>query len=206
MAAKTVAPRRKKRKHAVIRKAKKHPKGQHDTEPTKRRLSWPQVEVLTAMLNLGIYQSNVTYDVILVISRGGLVPGCLLSQGFANRNVLPVAIERYPGDARESHRKPHILYFPEKRALKGKKVLIVDDVWDFGHSFIAVERELMKCGPALVHTAALEFKPTRNKYPGRRPTFYAEETADWVEFPWESFPDRVLSKMVAHFATRRPAA
>lgn len=205
MAAKTAAPHRKMRNHALNRREKRHLKVRNHAEVVERTLSWAQVEVLVAMVNLAIYQSNISYDAILVISRGGLVPGCLLAQGFENKNVLPVAIDRYHDKARESHRKPQILYFPEARAFRGKKVLVIDDVWDFGDSFIVVERALLKCKPTLIHSAALIFKPTRNRHRGRKPDFYAEETADWVKFPWETYPKRVLATMVAHFSKRNTA-
>ena len=66
--------------------------------------------------------------------------------------------------------------------VKGKKILIIDDIWDSGDTMRAVLEYL---GEEDVTTATLFWKETANT----EPTYFNEKAKEneWIVFPWETY-------------------
>ena len=122
------------------------------------------------------------FDAILGIARGGLVPAALLAQELGLRRVLAAAVSSYEGDQRTEHL--HFLEFPPDQAVVGRRILVVDDIWDSGRTAELVRRRILDAGghPTI---AVLHYKPVRSVYPDRRPDVWLRETDDWIVYPWE---------------------
>ena len=148
---------------------------------TKRYLSWEEIQRLVDQL----IREHLTeaYDAMLVITRGGMVPGCLISEKIDLRNILVAAMVYYTGIDRTLD-KPIFLQFPSDTLLDGKRLLIVDDVWDSGRTIMAVKERLNMVN-CYYNIAVLHYKPGRSKYQDERPDFYAEITEDWLVYPWD---------------------
>src|SRR5258708_39342639 len=99
------------------------------TALAKRYLSWEEIQSLVDYL----IRNHLTeqYDAMLVITRGGMVPGCLISEKIDLRNILVAAVVYYT-DIDRTLAKPIFLQFPSDTLLAGKRILVVDDVWDSG--------------------------------------------------------------------------
>ncbi|MGH2394327.1 MAG: phosphoribosyltransferase [Candidatus Limnocylindria bacterium] len=123
------------------------------------------------------------YDNILVITRGGMVPACLISERTGIRDILCAAVILYEDDER-TLAEPAFVQFPDDRHVRGRRILVVDDVWDSGSTVVAVRERLRKAG-AEVHVCVLHYKPGRSKFPGDGPDFYAAEADGWVVYPWD---------------------
>jgi hypoxanthine phosphoribosyltransferase len=67
--------------------------------------------------------------------------------------------------------------------IKGKNVLLVDDVSDTGESLKEIKKYLLGLEPALLSTATLYIKP----WSIFMPDYYASKTAAWIIFPWEPY-------------------
>jgi hypoxanthine phosphoribosyltransferase len=133
-------------------------------------------------------QLPTEYDNILVITRGGMVPACLISEKTDIRNILVAAVMFYDGEKRTD--EPIFLQFPQDPQLYNQRILVVDDVWDTGTTIMAVCERLERAG-ARFDTAVLHFKPSKSHFPpDKRPTYYAEETDAWIVYPWD--PEREL--------------
>ncbi len=146
----------------------------------KRYLSWQDVESLVSRL---VDQLPETYDRLLVVTRGGMIPAALVSQLLGIRDILVAAVMFYSGpDARLP--EPLFLQFPEDPLVAGKRILVIDDVWDSGGTSVSVCNRLRRAG-ALPEVAVLHYKPQRSNYPAERPDYYVEETADWIIYPWQ---------------------
>ena len=109
----------------------------------KQHLTWTQIEDLAIKLADRLPRG---YDVMLVITRGGMVPACIISERLNLRNILVAAVLFYTAQERTLD-KPIFLQFPADPLLNGKRVLIVDDVWDSGRTIMAV-RERVRESPA----------------------------------------------------------
>jgi hypoxanthine phosphoribosyltransferase len=146
----------------------------------KQHLTWTQIEDLAIRLADRLPNS---YEVMLVITRGGMVPACIVSERLNLRNILVAAVMFYTGQERTLD-KPIFLQFPADPLLTNRRVLIVDDVWDSGRTIMAVRERVIDAGgePA---TAVLHYKPTHNAYSDARPDYFVDETDAWIVYPWD---------------------
>ena len=156
----------------------------------KRYLSWDDVEHLTLHLAQIIQGAQQDYDVLLGIARGGTIPATLLAQVLEHGMVLTAHLKRYPKDQTDSEARPQIVAFPPADLLRHKRILLIDEVHDRGYSMDRAIQEAERSDPATIHTAVLHFKPGRNQYPNFRPTYFVEQTDDWIVYPWEVFADK----------------
>ncbi len=99
------------------------------------RLSWEGLLALARRLAEALREEES--DLILGIARGGLIPTALLAQALSVRDILTAAVMFYEGE--ETLPEPVFLPFPPDPLLFGKRVLVVDDVWDSGRTAWAVE-------------------------------------------------------------------
>jgi hypoxanthine phosphoribosyltransferase len=146
----------------------------------KQHLTWTHIEDLSIRL---ADRLPAGYEVMLVITRGGMVPACVISERLNLRNILVAAVMFYTERERTLD-KPIFLQFPADPLLNQRKVLIVDDVWDSGRTIMAVRERVLDAG-GLPQTAVLHYKPSRNAYPGTHPDFYVDETDAWIVYPWD---------------------
>jgi len=128
------------------------------------------------------------YDNIMVITRGGMVPACLISERTGIRNILCAAVVFYEG-SKQKYAEPMFVQFPADDHVQGRRVLVIDDVWDTGSTIVAV-RDRLRAAGAMTEVCVLHYKPTRSRFPGDKPDYYAEETDGWIVYPWD--PDLPL--------------
>ncbi len=131
--------------------------------------------------------SAMTYDVIINVSRDRMLPPELLAKSFPD---LPVLRARVRSDVQlviVTTAFPSVLDFPAEHHLYDKRVLVVREVWHYGHTVIGVMQRAVKAEPLLVHSGVLFYKPERNVYPHQRPTYFVEATDDDLDYPRELF-------------------
>jgi uncharacterized protein len=146
----------------------------------KQHLTWTQIEDLAIQLADRLASG---YQVMLVITRGGMVPACIISERINLRNILVAAVMFYT-EVERTLDKPIFLQFPADPLLNGRRVLIVDDVWDSGRTIMAVRERVLAAG-GIPDTAVLHFKPQRTTYSGIRPDYYVDGTDAWIVYPWD---------------------
>jgi hypoxanthine phosphoribosyltransferase len=160
-------------------------------------LSWEDVEELVGRL---VARLPRDYDLILVVTRGGMVPACLISERLDLRNLVAAAVMFYTEGTTnpdETLQEPIFLEFPADPLLVGKRVLIVDDVWESGKTAMAVRRRVREAG-GRAELAVLHYKPGRSKF-AERPEYYAEITDDWIVYPWDPTRARPCVGVAAGF-------
>jgi uncharacterized protein len=89
------------------------------------------------------------------------------------------------GDTFYGMAEPQFLAFPNPERLEGRRVLVVDDVWDSGRTAIAVRRRVEGAGARECDVCVLHFKEKQTLFGEVRPQFFAAETDDWIVYPWE---------------------
>ncbi len=146
----------------------------------KQSITWHDVERMVGALLAKLPRD---YDRILVITRGGMVPACLISERADIRNILCAAVIFYDG-TKPALPAPMFVQFPSDDQVHGLRILVVDDVWDTGSTIVGVRDRLRRAG-AIVDCCVLHYKPGRSKYPGDAPDYYAEETDGWIVYPWD---------------------
>ncbi len=150
----------------------------------KEVVSWEEVERLLSVL---IPQFDVQFDAMVIITRGGIVPGGMLCEALDIKNVLTAAVD-FPFEVQRKAEKllawPEFIQFPDDEQLHGRKVLIVDDVWGSGRTITAVKNRIRAAG-GTPYTCVLHFNPYRNLFQPARPDFYAAVTDAYIVYPWE---------------------
>ena len=141
--------------------------------------SWHQIYELLLNLASTVRKSGFEPEIIVGVSRGGSPPARVISDLLENPNVASVAAEFYVGVA-ETKGKP-VITQPVSVSVKGKKVLVVDDVADTGESLRLVRSHLEEQGATEVKTATIYYKP----WSVIIPDYYKKETRSWIIFPWE---------------------
>ena len=147
----------------------------------KEFLTWQNVDTLVDVL---LPQIAGQFDVILIITRGGIVLGGVLAEALDIRDVLIAAVAFSTSSNIEELAWPTFLQFPSDALLRGRRVLVVDDVWDSGRTINTVRGRVEAAGgqPA---TCVLHYKPARSRFPDRQPDFYGAITDRWIVYPWE---------------------
>ena len=153
------------------------------TEPAidKDFVAWSDLDEL--VLAMAERLEGMTFDVMLAITRGGLVPAGMLAYRLRLRNILVAAVEYYDDHGLPGPH-PTFLQFPADPLLRGQRVLIVDEVWDSGTTIAAVTDRVRQAG-GIPTTAVLHYKPTHSVVDGE-PDVFAVQTDRWVVYPFKA--------------------
>jgi hypoxanthine phosphoribosyltransferase len=149
--------------------------------PKREVLSWADVD---ALIDLLLPQMTGGFDAAVMITRGGIIPGGLLAEALNIQSILTAAVEFASGDAPRLLAWPTFLQFPDDSLTRGKRVLVVDDVWTHGRHIMTVRGRLESSG-ARTETAVLHYKPGASLFPNHKPTYYAALTDAYIVYPWE---------------------
>jgi hypothetical protein len=141
--------------------------------------SWEDVERLSEKLAQKIIESRFEPDLVVAISRGGFDPARILCDQLGIRRLASVQVEFYSG-VQDTAEKPRIVY-PLNADVRGKRVLLVDDVSDTGDSLMLAKEHVLTGSPGELKVATLHIKP----WTSLRPDYHASETEAWIVYPWE---------------------
>ena len=155
-------------------------------------LTWSDVDKLIDYL---VPQIRGRFDSMVIITRGGLVPGGMLAEALNITYILTASV-RFPadfpvdftGDERvhpeQRYGLPEFIEFPSDAVLEGRRVLVVDDVWTRGRNIVMVSKRVDSAG-GTPETCVLHYKPAQSLYPGHTPTYYSAVTDAYIIYPWE---------------------
>jgi uncharacterized protein len=134
----------------------------------KEYCTWREIEVLVEKLVHIIQTSGEKYDAILAITNGGIIPARLIARELDISNL-----QFMPMRNKELHLEE---MFP---LLKGRKYLIVDDIYDTGDTFNKV------C--VVVKEFDYDFAFLMTRYKDINASLVAKvlNHEKWIVFPWE---------------------
>jgi hypothetical protein len=147
-------------------------------------LAWEDVDRLIDQL---LPQFRREFTAMVMITRGGIVPGGMLAEAMGIEHVLTAAVD-FPSELDTQKDKlmawPKFIQFPADELLAGRSTLIVDDVWGSGRTITAVKNRVSSAG-GFPETCVLHFNPYRTMFGSTRPDYYADVTDAHVVYPWE---------------------
>ena len=150
----------------------------------REALTWEDVDKLIEIL---LPQFQGEFETMVIITRGGIIPGGLLAEATCIPNVLTAAVD-FPAEAEQQRTGlfawPRFIEFPNDDLLRGKRCLVVDDVWGSGRTITAVKNRIAAAG-GLPFTCVLHFNPYRTLFGNVRPDYYAATTDAFIVYPWE---------------------
>lgn len=147
-------------------------------------LTWEEVDRLIDHL---IPQFEGEFEAMVVITRGGIIPGGLLAEAMGLVHILTAAVD-FPVQMEMEKSKlmawPQFIQFPENEVLQGRRTLVVDDVWGSGRTITSVKIRVSAAG-GFPYTCVMHFNPHRNLFGSVRPDYYAAITDAHIIYPWE---------------------
>ena len=115
-----------------------------------------------------------TWDGIIAVARGGLVPAALIARALDNKLIETLCVASYD---HQDQKKLEILKTVDHIG-SGKNWLVIDDLTDTGATFEAIRKMLPDA-----HCAALYVKPQGAPHVNTFIRDYHQHV--WINFPWE---------------------
>ena len=142
-----------------------------------------------------IKESSFVPDAVVAVARGGVVPGRLFCDSLFLKEYYSVKVDHWgltatkDGSARLTQKL--------SADIKGKKILLVDDITDTGDSISLAKKHLMEMQPQEIKTATL-IHLKGSKFV---PDFFGEDRDwSWIVFPWNYMEDMVnLTRKIENY-------
>lgn len=159
--------------------APRHLIGQDRSGPKSRvrELTWAQFDGHVQTLARTV-RAAFKCDAVVGVAHGGVFVGGALASAL-KAEFFPVRISRRSRDKSSRHGMPK-LYGQMPKELKGRKVLIVDDVSSSGDTLVLATELLQELGAKQVRTVTLITRAH-----GFVPDFTALTTDEFYVFPWD---------------------
>ena len=148
-------------------------------------LSWQEVEKGAKNILKEIKEKNINIDTIIPILRGGATLGNLISNNI-KADISYIHIRR--SDSNDVNAKlgtPILKGITNEEKIKGKDILIVDDLLDKGETMKFAITELERYNPKSIHVAVL-YNFTKLNEPDKYLVGLSLKEKKWIVFPWET--------------------
>lgn len=156
--------------------------GPSPEEELKREiLSWEDIDKLIDHL---IPQFRGEFDGLLMITKGGLIVGGILSEAMDIKHVLTATVY-FPDEVDQKLAWPTFIQFPPDTLLTNRRILIVDDIWANGRAIMIVQSQVAAAGGE-GETAVLHYRMKSNLFPDAGPDYYGAITDRYIVYPWET--------------------
>lgn len=154
-------------------------------EMRREIITWEDVDGLIDHL---LPQFEFEFEAMVMVTRGGIVPGGMLAEAMDLTRILTAAVE-FPSKMEKIKTElyaawPRFLQFPEDELLYGQRTLVVDDVWGSGRTITTVKNRISAAG-GLPFTCVMHYNPYRSLFGTAHPNYYAAITDAYIIYPWE---------------------
>lgn len=160
--------------------------------PTDYPLTWQDIHATAKTLSRILKNSGKgDWKKIIAVTRGGLVPACLVARDLDIRTIETISIASYD---HQSQSAVNILHAPVDCG-DGAGCLVVDDLADTGSTFRAIRKMLPQATYACLYVKP-QGKPSADH-------FVTEVTQDtWIYLPWEDqdFPAHIHARIGGHLS------
>ena len=151
-------------------------------------LSWEEIRCACKCISSSVLNSDFKPDLLILLSRGGLIPGRLISD-YLNIKKIVVIDTKFYNDNKEPNK---ILYIDDYDICKlkqfhNKKALLIDDIYDTGTTISQVKKVIKENSDIELKTAVISLKKKAGyEFFNVVDYFYfLSEEGEWVVYPWE---------------------
>lgn len=116
----------------------------------------PQVYEIAYKVSVQITGSDDTFDTVIAIARGGMPPARIICDFLNIDTFTSLQIKHYSGGGKEIEEVE--IRDPVDIDIRGRNVLIVDDINDSGKTLNSAYDHVVSLGPSVVKTAVLHEK------------------------------------------------
>jgi hypoxanthine phosphoribosyltransferase len=149
----------------------------------KEVLTWEGFGTAVRELAQLVADSSFRPEILVAVARGGLIPGGGLSYALGVKLTDAINVEFYT-DVEETLPDP-VLLAPhlDTDSIRGRRILVVDDVADSGRT-LALVLDLLQQHGAEARSAVIYGKPRSIV----APDYVWRQTERWIVFPWSAQP------------------
>lgn len=141
----------------------------------KEHISYETFEQDCLALAHHLKESKAPIKRLVAVTRGGMVPTCLLAQWLNIQEIHVLALTSYTGEHTCANVKPLACSdFPDET-----ETLFVDDLYDSGQTYHYIKQQYPNARIAVIYTK----KEVPLDFPAVK-----KELGSWVVFPWEKEP------------------
>lgn len=147
-------------------------------------VGWALVYRLASKLARIIRAADFHPDIVVAIARGGWIPARLLCDHLDLYNLVSLRIAHYIGAEKSEQAR---MVYPLGVDIRGKDVLLVDDVSDSGDTLQLALKHIREQEPHQLRVAVLHHKPCASM----KPDFFAKQVIAWrwITYPWALVED-----------------
>ncbi|MFM6849869.1 MAG: phosphoribosyltransferase [Terrabacter sp.] len=149
----------------------------------KEVLTWEGFGTAVRELATLVADSSFRPEILVAVARGGLIPGGGLSYALGVKLTDAINVEFYT-DVEETLPDP-VLLAPhlDTESIRGRRILVVDDVADSGRTLALVLNLLQEHGAEA--RSAVIYGKSRSVV---TPDYVWRQTDRWIVFPWSAEP------------------
>ena len=156
----------------------------------KYYVSYNSVHKLIKGLSKKIIETGFDPDVIVAIGSGGYIPARIMKT-FINRPIYAVGISYYGLDNKHKTHPTKIQWIDEVgEQLKGKKILLIDEVDDTRATLAYCVGELLSFEPEEIAVLVLhnKIKEKDVEMPAEITKYFPAITIEdrWIKYPWDA--------------------
>jgi hypoxanthine phosphoribosyltransferase len=150
--------------------------------------NWDYIYDLCRGVSNQVKGSKFEPDVVVALARGGWFAGRCLCDFLGLDDLTSLKMEHYVGTAQKSD-EPEVRYPMPEGSVKGKDVLIIDDIADTGGSIKRADEYVRERDAGEVRTATLQLLQTSEF----EPDYVGERLEEWtwVVYPWNFIEDMI---------------
>lgn len=163
-----------------------------------RIVTFEEVHDMVRRVSEGVKASGYKPTTVVGLARGGWVSARLICDFLGITDLISLKVEHWLQTGRTKDEAT--ICYPFIGDLKGKRLLVVDDITDTGKSLLTSTEYLKQFSPADVRVATMQYIP-QSEF---RPDYFAEEVKVWTWFiyPWNWIED-TTTLIVRLMATQR---
>lgn len=143
--------------------------------------SWDELDSLTLDIARQVKTSDFHFDLVIALAKGAWP----MSRSFVDyssiKELASLGVKFYKGINKRLEKPEIYQEIPSSVEIKGKNILIFDDVADSGESLRFTQSYLQQQGAGIIKTATLLIKP----WSTFMPDFHGVSTEAWIIFPFE---------------------
>lgn len=153
--------------------------------------SWKKISTIVKNMSDNI-KKDYDPEIIISVVRGGMIPSVILSHTLNVRKIENIkSIETISDEINAIKQEPMIDEKVNLSEIRGKKVLIVDDILGSGATIRKIREEVKRWKPKELKTAICIVneenweKSNKSNY-NDEIEYIGKIVRGWVVFPWES--------------------
>lgn len=152
-------------------------------------IEWDDVLELSSNILSQIREQNLEIDTIVPVIRGGVPLALLLGYNLENTKTASIHVRRSLSNTENAEfSDSRLLGITNEEDIKGKTLLVTEDIVDFGYTLDCAIENLEKLKPKKIYIATL-YNFNHGKYNdiicGKK-----MENQTWIVFPWERILDK----------------